>query len=165
MERATLFGTGQDGVMWMQLVVLLSAAPDAGLDEKACELAAKSLRVVSANERVVSKKVFESDWLGCTANAARVVPSMKNGKLSGIRLFSIRPESVWAAAGFMNGDVLKEVNELPLLEPEEIYAATQKLRHAERLEFTLERQGEPFKLIITVEREAADGGRHPRRTK
>ncbi|MBL8913731.1 MAG: hypothetical protein JNM17_23720 [Archangium sp.] len=139
--------------MWIQLAALmLSAAPDAGvLDEKACELAAKALRVVSVNERAVPRKVFESDWLTCTANAARIVPSMKDGKLVGIRLFSIRPESVWAAAGFMNGDVLKEANGLPLLEPEQVYEATQKLRHAERLEITVERQGAPAKLIIVVE--------------
>ena len=139
--------------MWMNLVaVVLAGQPDAGvIDDKVCEAAAEALRVVSDNERAVSRKVFESNWQACTVNAARVVPAMKEGKLSGIRLFSIRPESVWAAAGFLNGDELKEVNGLPLLEPEQVTAATQKLRRAERLEFTLERRGEPAKLVITIE--------------
>lgn len=125
--------------------------PTASPADKACRDAAAAIRVVSDTERAVSRKAFESDWEGCTVNAARVVPSMEGGELSGLRLFSIRAPSVWAAAGFLNGDVLRAVNGLPLLEPNDVLTAREKLRKADRLDFLVKRRDALVHVVIRVD--------------
>jgi hypothetical protein len=129
----------------------LARLPEEAKEQQVCRDAAAALRVVSETERKVSRRVFESPWAACTANAARVVPSMEGGELSGLRLFAIRAQSVWAAAGFLNGDVLRSVNGLPLLEPDQVLAAREKLQHADKLDFLVKRRDALVHVVITIE--------------
>ncbi|MFT3713500.1 MAG: hypothetical protein QM817_38075 [Archangium sp.] len=121
-------------------------------EERPCREAAAAIRVSSDGQRSVSRKVFErSDWQTCTVNAARVVPSMDGGELDGLRLFSIRAQSVWAAAGFLNGDVLRSVNGLPLLEPDHVLVAREKLKNTEKLDFLVKRRDALVHVVIRIE--------------
>ena len=45
-------------------------------------------------------------WMG----GAKVIPNLQNGVLSGMKLFAIRPDSLLAKMGFMNGDLVREIN-------------------------------------------------------
>jgi membrane-associated protease RseP (regulator of RpoE activity) len=111
----------------------------------------KALRVVSDEERAVSREVFDSDWADCALSGARVVPSFRGGTFAGMKVFSIRPDSLWAAAGFLNGDQLLSVNDLPLDSPEQALNAWVEARKADRVEFKLRRRDAPARVIITVE--------------
>ncbi len=44
------------------------------------------------------------------AKGARVVPGMSMGRVEGMKLYAIRPNSIYAALGFDNGDLLRTVN-------------------------------------------------------
>lgn len=44
----------------------------------------------------------------------RPVPAIRSGLVEGVKLYSIRPGSVWAALGFKNGDTLVSVNGRPI---------------------------------------------------
>jgi general secretion pathway protein C len=44
----------------------------------------------------------------------RPVPAIRNGLVEGVKLYAIRPGSVWAALGLKNGDSILSVNGRPL---------------------------------------------------
>jgi hypothetical protein len=72
----------------------------------------------------------------------RPVPSEKDGKPFGIKLFSIQEHSPIEALGLMNGDTLLVLNDLPLdLNPATIFKLTEKLQDATRFELRLMRRG------------------------
>ena len=78
----------------------LLAAVDAGvkkIDETTFEIDRSLVDKVLANPTAV-------------ARGARVVPSVKNGQPNGFKLYAIRPSSVYAKIGLMNGDTIHAVN-------------------------------------------------------
>jgi hypothetical protein len=116
-----------------------------------CERAARGIRVTSEFERVVSREAWNLEWTTCAAMGARVVPSMKQGRPVGLKLFAIRPDSLFAAAGFFNGDLLTDVNGLPLTDPDAVLKAVETLRKVEKLDFHLTRRDQDVHLRLVVE--------------
>jgi S1-C subfamily serine protease len=81
---------------------------------------------------------------------ARVVPAMKDGKPDGIKLYAIRPNSLYAKLGLTNGDTLQKVNGMSLASVEnglEIYG---KLRTSKQFTVEVLRRGKPVTLVWTV---------------
>jgi S1-C subfamily serine protease len=79
---------------------------------------------------------------------ARAVPRMVNGKVSGIKLYAIRPGSWIAALGLENGDTLLSVNGLPLDSMDQAREAYAALSRASRVEIVGDRRGKPFTQVI-----------------
>ncbi len=44
------------------------------------------------------------------ASSVRTVPAVKDGKPAGFKLYAIRPGSLFARLGFLNGDTLVSIN-------------------------------------------------------
>lgn len=107
------------------------------LDATHYEIPRATIDLVLANPMVVSK-------------GARVVPSMKNGKADGLKLYAIRPDSLWAKIGLVNGDTITAVNGLPLTDSQAGLDIYVKLRDATKLEVSLVRGGSPLVLTITI---------------
>jgi hypothetical protein len=82
--------------------------------------------------------------------SVRVVPHLRDGQASGLRLFGIRAASLPAALGFQNGDIVLGVGGHSLISPESALDAYANLRGAERIPVQLERRGEPLLLTIRV---------------
>lgn len=87
---------------------------------------------------------------GGLALEARIVPSFKEGRATGFKLFAIRPDSLFASCGVKNGDVLQAVNGMPVDSPDMALEAYAKAREAKRLEIALTRDGRPAKITIDV---------------
>ncbi|MCP3144585.1 hypothetical protein [Pyxidicoccus xibeiensis] len=81
---------------------------------------------------------------------ARIVPAFREGQAQGFKLFAIRPGSVFAKLGLVNGDVLQRINGLSLQTPEGAMAAFQNLREARHFELDLERDGGPVRKVYDV---------------
>lgn len=83
------------------------------------------------------------------ARGARVVPAMKNGQPDGFKLYAIRPSSMYAAMGFMNGDTLHSVNgyELNSRDTTDAYI---KLKTAKSAVFDITRRGRDMTITIDV---------------
>ena len=107
------------------------------LDATHYEIPRATIDLVLANPMAISK-------------GARIVPAMKNGKPDGIKLYAIRPDSLWAKIGFANGDTAIAVNGMPLTDAEQGLAIYQKLRDAKQLDINLVRAGSPLVLTITI---------------
>jgi hypothetical protein len=84
------------------------------------------------------------------ARQTRIVPAMRDGKLSGIKLYSIRPGSVLALLGFQNGDLILTVNDGDLSSPAKALELMTALRTVKHIAVVGERAGERFAINITI---------------
>jgi len=67
---------------------------------------------ISETEFVVDRNELDTQLsnLSLLLQQARAVPSYKNGEAVGLRIFAIRPDSLYAKIGLRNGDVLLNIN-------------------------------------------------------
>jgi general secretion pathway protein C len=57
----------------------------------------------------IERSLIDSVLTNPAQIGARVVPSMKNGKPNGYKIYGIRPHSILGDVGFMNGDALQRI--------------------------------------------------------
>ncbi|MFP2897657.1 type II secretion system protein GspC [Corallococcus sp. 4LFB] len=82
---------------------------------------------------------------------ARVVPSFRDGRAVGFKLFSIREGSLYSRLGLRNGDMLQRINGLDLDSPDKALEAFHTLRDARRVELQIERGGAPVRMVFDVQ--------------
>lgn len=75
------------------------------------------------------------------ATQARIVPSFKNGKANGFKMFSIKPGSIYNKIGLQNGDVIQKINGYDMNSPDRALEIYTKLRDATSLSIELQRGG------------------------
>lgn len=83
-------------------------------------------------------------------HSVRAKPESVDGKIVGLRIVSVRPESPLAALGVAPGDLLESINGFHLGSPTEMLDAYAKLRLADRLRVAVTRQGRPMTLEYDV---------------
>jgi general secretion pathway protein C len=84
------------------------------------------------------------------AKGARIVPSVKDGKADGFKLYAIRQSSVYAKLGLTNGDTLQAINGFELTSAEKALEVYTKLREASSLEVSLTRRGKPVNIKYAI---------------
>ena len=84
------------------------------------------------------------------ATSARFVPSVKDGRPNGFKLYAIRPTSIFGKIGLQNGDTVKQINGMEMASPDQALAVYSKLRTASHLTVSLERRGETITLDYTI---------------
>jgi len=77
----------------------------------------------------------------------RVVPHFADGKPDGFKIFNIRPGSLFAQLGMVNGDIIKRVNGLDITGPEQALQMFTQLRDESRVTVDLER----FRKNLTLQ--------------
>ncbi len=103
----------------------------------------------------VTDRVLENQAL--LLRSCRVVPMMTDGKVTGLKLFAIRPGSLFHVLGLRNGDLLKTVGGYDLTSPETALEAYVALRKMSKVEVVVERAGQPLALTYKVEPPKAAG--------
>jgi hypothetical protein len=81
---------------------------------------------------------------------ARSVPAVKDGAFAGLKLYAIRPNSLYARLGLANGDRVHAINGIELTSADKVLEVYAKVREAKTFELGLERRGKPLTLTITV---------------
>jgi general secretion pathway protein C len=103
----------------------------------------KGIQRVSATEfnidRGVVDKILENQ--AELMRQARIVPEQENGKMVGIRLFGIRPDTLLGVLGMENGDRLQTINGFDMTSPEKALEAYARLRTADQLTVQVNRRG------------------------
>lgn len=97
------------------------------------------------NEWAITREYLETevlDNLSKVATQARIVPSFKNGKPNGFKLFSIKPRSIYSKIGLQNGDVIHKINGYEMNSPDKALEIYQKLREASSVTVELTRRGQ-----------------------
>lgn len=82
------------------------------------------------------------DNLSQVATQARIVPSFKNGKPNGFKLFSIKPGSIYSKIGLQNGDVIQKINGYEINSPDKALEVYQKLKEASNVTIDMQRRGQ-----------------------
>jgi len=119
-----------------------AAAVVGGVTAVPADIASK-IQKVSANEfnvdRQVVDKILENQ--AELMRSARIVPEQENGKVVGIRLFGIRPDTLLGTLGLENGDRLQTINGFDMASPEKALEAYARLRTADHLTVQVNRRG------------------------
>jgi general secretion pathway protein C len=110
------------------------------------------IKKLDDNNYEVDKALIEKVLLNpmAFAKGARVVPSMKNGKPDGFKLYAIRPNSAFAKLGLSNGDTLQSINGFELTSADKALEVYTKLREATSLEIDVTRRGKPVTMKYTI---------------
>ena len=125
--------------------------PRRGADKVPQELADKINKVTDTEfniDRSVVDNVLENQ--AQLMRSARIVPEQKDGKVVGIRLFGIRPDTLLGTLGLQNGDRLEQINGFDMGSPEKALEAYARLRTADKLTVNITRRGKPMTLDFNI---------------
>jgi general secretion pathway protein C len=130
-----------------------AAAPPAAGGPGALDPAiAKGIQKVSATEfnvdRGVVDKILENQ--ADLMRQARIVPEQENGKMVGIRMFGVRPETLLGVLGMNNGDRLQTINGFDMTSPEKALEAYARLRTSDHLTVQVNRNGTNMNLDYNI---------------
>jgi len=84
------------------------------------------------------------------ARSARIVPSIKDGKANGFKLYAIRPNSMFAKIGLQNGDTIQSINGFDMSSPDKALEVYTKVRSASNLSVSVLRRGLPVNLEYSI---------------
>jgi general secretion pathway protein C len=115
------------------------------------EIASKIQRVSASEfnvDRQVVDKILENQ--AELMRSARIVPEQENGKVVGIRLFGIRPDTLLGTLGLENGDRLQTINGFDMASPEKALEAYARLRTADHLTVQVNRRGGNVNLDFNI---------------
>lgn len=84
------------------------------------------------------------------ARSGRLVPSVRNGRPNGFKLYAIRPGSVYALLGLRNGDTITSVNGNAITTPSKALEIYTKLRNANKLTIQFIRRSRPMVHRYTI---------------
>ncbi|WP_432822205.1 type II secretion system protein GspC [Trichloromonas sp.] len=103
------------------------------------------IRPLERNRWLIDTRVVDEARanLGEVLKSARMEPRLVNGATDGFAIVMVRPGSLLARMGLQKGDVVLQVNGMPLNSPEKALQVFQQLREARSLSISLERQGQP----------------------
>lgn len=99
-------------------------------------------------ERSVVDKILENQ--AELMRSARIVPEQKDGKVVGVRMFGIRPDTLLGTLGLQNGDRLETLNGFNMASPEKALEAYARLRTASTLNVKVNRRGSPVSIDFHI---------------
>ncbi len=83
------------------------------------------------------------DNIGQAMTDARLLPSIKDGKVEGFRASEVKPQGIFGTIGIRNGDVLLRMNDFPIDSPEKAIQSFASLKGQSRIKLDLIRDGQP----------------------
>lgn len=125
--------------------------PPRGAPSLPPEIASKIQKVSDTEfnvDRSVVDKILENQ--AELMRSARIVPESKDGKVVGIRMFGIRPDTLLGTLGMQNGDRLESINGFSMSSPEKALEAYARLRTASNLNVKLNRRGSPVSIDYRI---------------
>lgn len=126
-------------------------APTRGPASVPPEIASKIQKVSDTEfniDRGVVDKILENQ--SELMRSARIVPEQKDGKVVGVRLFGIRPDTLLGTLGLQNGDRLETINGFNMASPEKALEAYARLRTSPNLNVKVNRRGSPVSIDYRI---------------
>lgn len=88
---------------------------------------------------------------GTIIQKARLVPNTTDNQMNGFKIFAIDQSSMLGKIGFQNGDIITQVNETSLKQPEQGFAVYQALQDEREVRFHILRRGTtPMTITVRV---------------
>jgi general secretion pathway protein C len=81
---------------------------------------------------------------------ARIIPVQENGRVVGVRMLGIRPDTLLGVLGMQNNDRLQTINGFEVANPEKALEAYARLRTADKLTIQVNRGGKDMNLDYNI---------------
>ncbi|HEY3806666.1 MAG TPA: type II secretion system protein GspC [Kofleriaceae bacterium] len=81
----------------------------------------------------------------------RVLPRMENGKMTGMRLFAVKEDSLAGALGLKNADVMSGINNVPITSLQTMLDVYTKIDSLNVVEIAGERAGQPITWTLRLQ--------------
>ncbi len=81
---------------------------------------------------------------------ARVIPNFTDGKADGFRIFAIRQDSIYSKIGLQDGDILKQVNDIDVRNPQNFLQVFEQLKNERRITINLVRNNKDEVLNYNI---------------
>jgi S1-C subfamily serine protease len=88
--------------------------------------------------------------LGRFLGYVSIEPRLSAGKFTGWTIVSLQPAEVWQGVDLQAGDIVTQINGMPIEREMQAYDAFQAVRQAPLLEVTYLRQNQPRSLRFTI---------------
>jgi general secretion pathway protein C len=125
--------------------------PTSGAPSLPADIASKIQKISDTEfniDRSVVDKILENQ--AELMKSARIVPEQKDGKVVGVRMFGIRPDTLLGTLGLQNGDRLETLNGFNMASPEKALEAYARLRTASNLNVKVNRRGAPVSIDFHI---------------
>jgi general secretion pathway protein C len=132
------------------IVLALFADVSVGHVQAAARPRGGDIRCDAKHHCVVARAFVDRMLADMLGPGARFVPSIKDGKPNGFKLYAIRPQSSFGRIGLQNGDTIKAINDSEMTTPDSLLGLHTKLRNASHLSVQVERRGETVTLDYTI---------------
>ncbi len=109
-----------------------------------------TIKQVSDNEWVLDRRELDDSLknLPQLLTKARVIPSFKDGKPDGFRIFAIAKNSLYDKIGLQNGDILHRINSVDVTSPQNFMKVIGQLKDESNISVDLMRNKETFSYEI-----------------
>jgi general secretion pathway protein C len=107
---------------------------------------------VSSGSYVVDQRALSSalDNAGQAMTDARLLPSVKEGKVEGFRVSEVKPGGIFAMVGIGNGDTILRINDFSIDSPGKAMQSLMSLKGQSRIKVDLVREGKPTTLTYDI---------------
>jgi general secretion pathway protein C len=100
---------------------------------------------VGVGSYVVDQRALNAalDNIGQAMTDARLLPSVKDGKVEGFKVSEVKPAGIFGMVGIKNGDIIQRINDFPVDSPEKAIQSFVSLKGQSRIRLNLIRDGQP----------------------
>jgi general secretion pathway protein C len=107
---------------------------------------------VGSGSYVIDQRALNAslDNIGQAMTDARLLPSMKEGKVEGFRVSEVKPAGIFGMVGIKNSDVLLRINDFPIDSPDKAIQSFVSLKGQSRIKLDLIRDGQPVTLNYDI---------------
>jgi general secretion pathway protein C len=125
--------------------VAAEAAAQAAMPAHSAPAAGGLASPTGAGNYVVDQRALNAalDNIGQAMTDARLLPSIKDGKVEGFRASEVKPQGIFGTIGIRNGDVLLRMNDFPIDSPEKAIQSFASLKGQSKIKLDLIRDGQP----------------------
>lgn len=134
-----------------QELLVSDEAPAVGAKPKTVN--GQGIRAAGENRWIISRNEIEKARadMNQLLKSARLEPKIVGGVTQGFLVRMVRSNSLVAKLGIKRGDLIKEVNGVPLDSPEKALQVFQQLREAKKVSVNLLRRGKPLTYSYEVD--------------
>lgn len=122
----------------------LMVAPPAPPEPSGLVGAERAVECAEEHRCTLDRKYVEEMLANPTSvmSQLRIMPSVRDGQVRGLKLYGIRPGSLAKLLGFRNGDLVVSINGAPVTGGEPPFGVHRRLRSVDTLAVEIERKGE-----------------------
>jgi general secretion pathway protein C len=159
-DLGTLAGVRKDSAEILsngrRIKILAPAAPPEDAAKKPTQTASTAgglnPQIVAPGSYVIDQRALNAslDNNGQAMTDARLLPSVKDGKVEGFKVSEVKPAGIFGMVGIKNGDTLTRINDFNIDSPEKAIQSLASLKGQSKIKLDLIRDGQPTTLNYDI---------------